>query len=67
VRFSLIHLDDEGISDTCWVVTPGVEKTVIAVPLQALDAFLPLLAEASRDLPEARCEVCEGDLLGEAR
>jgi hypothetical protein len=64
MRFSLIHLDDAGRSDEVHVLVPGVEKTLFATPLAVLAEFLPLLAEASADLPEARCSACGGDPLG---
>lgn len=64
MRFSLINLDDANESDEVYVYTPGGENVICAVPLMALDQLLPLLAEASADLPEFRCPACGGDPLG---
>ena len=61
MRFSLIHLDDADRSDEVYVVVPGAEKTVFAVPLGALDKFIPLVTTALRGLPQARCRACGGD------
>ena len=65
MRFSLINLDDANEFDEVYVYTPGGEKVVCAVPLAALDRFLPLVAEATADLPEFRCPACGGDPLGD--
>lgn len=65
MRFSLINVDNANASDEVYVFAPGGDKKVVcAVPLAALDKFLPLLAEASSDLPEYRCPACGGDPLG---
>ena len=61
MRFSLINLDDSDRSDEVYMLTPGYEKTVFAVPLAALDKFIPLVTTASRGVPEARCPTCGGD------
>ncbi len=67
MRFSLMHLDDEDRSDEAYLVVPGgPEKTVFAVPAAGLHHFLPLLAQATRDVPEAVCRHCGGDLIGRA-
>ncbi len=64
MRFSLINLDDGNESDEVFVVTPGGEKLICAVPLAALDKFLPLVADSRSDTPEYRCPACGGDPLG---
>lgn len=61
MRFSLINLDDAGRSDEVYMLTPGCEKTVFAVPLAALDKFIPMVTRASRSVPEARCPACGGN------
>lgn len=59
MQFSLIHLAEvpcEG--EEAFVVVPGGTKTAIAVPLDALPQFLPLLAQAAGELPPPRCPAC---------
>jgi hypothetical protein len=63
VRFSLIHVDDHGHSDEVMLVLPGVDKTVLAVPLGALGELLPMVTGASAHLPAATCPECGGDPL----
>lgn len=65
MRLSLINLDDENRSDEVFVYVPGGNDFISAVPLEALPQFLPLLANATADLPEARCPACGGDPLGQ--
>jgi len=63
MHFSLIHLAEvprEG--EEAFVVIPGGAKTVIAVPLDALPHFLPLLAQAAKGLPPPRCAACSARL-----
>ena len=63
MQFSVIHLAEapsEG--EEVFVVVPGGETTAIAVPLDALPQFLPLLAEAAGDLPQPRCPTCSARL-----
>jgi hypothetical protein len=63
MRFSVIHLADvPADGEEVYVVLPGGSKTAIAVPLDALPAFLPLLAQACRDLPPPRCPACSEQL-----
>jgi hypothetical protein len=63
MQFSVIHLAEvpsEG--EEVFVVVPGGTKTAIAVPLDALPQFLPLLAEASGELPPPSCPACSARL-----
>jgi hypothetical protein len=59
MQFSVIHLAEapsEG--EEVFVVVPGGTKTAIAVPLDTLPRFLPLLAQAAAALPPPRCPAC---------
>lgn len=61
MRFHLIHVDSEPRADAgeeAYVVTPGTARTAIAVPIDALPDFLPILSEALEDLPGQRCPCC---------
>lgn len=63
MHFSVIHLAEapsEG--EEVFVVIPGGTKTAIAVPLDDLAVFLPLLAQAAGDLPPPRCPACSARL-----
>jgi hypothetical protein len=63
MRFALMHLDDvPRDDDEVVVIVPGGPKTAFCVPLGALPAFLPLLADGAETLPEARCPVCSAGL-----
>jgi hypothetical protein len=63
MQFSLIHLAELPSEDEeVFVVVPGGTKTVIAVPLDALAQFLPLLARAAAGLPPPRCPACSARL-----
>ena len=65
--FCLMHLDAPGApgeDEEVYVVVPGAEKTAIALPLDALPQFLPLLEQAVRDLPSAQCSACHATLPG---
>ncbi len=66
MHFCAIHLDDASWppeEEQVYVVVPGggAKKTAIAVPLDALPQFLPLLEQAAevrrmrREHPEASC------------
>lgn len=61
MRFSLMHVDETS-DEVVLLVPDAAEPTAVCVPLDALPAFLPLLAEATADLPEQYCPAC-GDLL----
>ena len=59
--FCVIHVDPpcaEPEDEEVYVVVPGTGKTVMAVPLDALPQFLPLLEQAVCDLPSAQCTAC---------
>jgi hypothetical protein len=63
MQFSVIHLAEvpsEG--EEVFVVVPGGAKIAIAVPLDALPQFLPLLAQAAEELPPACCPACSARL-----
>jgi hypothetical protein len=63
MHFSVIHLAEVPSEDEeVFVVVPGGTKTAIAVPLDALPQFLPLLAQAAEDLPPPRCPACAARL-----
>jgi hypothetical protein len=64
VRFSLIHLDGDGGSDTVTLVVPGGEKVAVMLPLDALPEFLPLLDGATEALAEQCCGHCGEALPG---
>jgi hypothetical protein len=63
MQFSLIHLAEapcEG--EEVFVVVPGGTKTAMAVPLDALPQFLPLLTQAAEGLPAPCCPACSARL-----
>jgi hypothetical protein len=63
MQFSLLHLAEAPSEDEeVFVVVPGGTKTAIAVPLDALAQFLPLLAQAAAELPPPRCPACSARL-----
>jgi hypothetical protein len=63
MQFSLVHLAEVPSADEeVFVVVPGGTKTAMAVPLDALPQFLPLLAQAAAELPPPRCPVCSARL-----
>jgi hypothetical protein len=63
MQFSLIHLDEvPSDGEEVFVVVPGGTKTAMAVPLDALAQFLPLLAQAAAALPPPRCPACSARL-----
>lgn len=64
MRFCLMHLDDDGRSEELAVTVPGAERAVMMVELHSLPAFLPLLKDATADLPEQRCAACAAELPG---
>jgi hypothetical protein len=65
--FCVFHLDPPCAPDEdeeVYVIVPGTGKTAIALPLDALPQFLPLLEHAVRDLPPPQCSACTGALPG---
>jgi hypothetical protein len=62
MHFCAIHLDDLGAPDggeeEVYVVVPGDAKTALAVPLDALAQFLPLLEQAVGGDAWPRCPAC---------
>ena len=66
MRFCLIHVDDcdGGPDEEALVVVPGAAKAAFAVPLDALPAFLPLLAQAAEGLEQPVCSGCGSGLPG---
>ena len=61
MSFHLIHVDDDVRSDEheeAYVLMPGAAKTAIAVPIDALPGFMPVLAESVNGLPAQRCPDC---------
>ena len=67
MMFCAIHLDPpsaEPDDEEVYVVVPGAAKTAIAVPLDALAQFLPLLAQAVGDLPPPQCPACSATMPG---
>lgn len=63
-----MNLDDEPSADEeVYLLTPGdPSKTAIAVPLDALPRFLPVLERARSGLPPACCPACSDELPGGA-
>jgi hypothetical protein len=63
MHFALVHLDVTPADDEeVLIAVPGGAKTVIAVPLDALPNFLPLLEEAVENQPRACCPACSAVL-----
>ncbi len=63
MRFALLHLDEvPGPDEEVVVVVPGGPKAAFCVPLDALPAFLPLLAEGAEALPQPCCPACAAPL-----
>lgn len=63
--FCVIHLDPPCATpdeEEVYVVVPHSGKTAIALPLDALPKFLPLLEEAVCDLPPPQCAACTAAL-----
>jgi hypothetical protein len=61
MHFCAIHLDDAPRSpeaEEVYVVVPGGSKTAMAVPLDALAQFLPLLERAVGSASRPRCPAC---------
>jgi hypothetical protein len=63
MQFSLIHLAEVPCAgEEVFLVVPGGTKTAMAVPLDALPQFLPLLAQAAEGLPPPCCPACSAPL-----
>lgn len=63
--FCVIHRDSRRAThedEEVYVVVPGAAKTAIAVALDALPQFLPLLEQAVRELPVSHCAACNATL-----
>ena len=60
MHFCAVHLDDPGGApdEEVFLVVPGAAKTAIAVPLDALAQFLPLLERAAGGDELPRCPAC---------
>jgi hypothetical protein len=59
MHFSLIRLADQPVEgEEVYVVVPDGSRTAIAVPLDALADFLPILDEARSELAAPRCPAC---------
>ena len=59
--FCVLHLDDEPRRDgdeEVYVIVPHGSRTAIAVPLDALPRFLPLLERALGEAPLPECSAC---------
>jgi hypothetical protein len=50
--------------DEVMLTVPGAARAVIAIPLDALPEFLPLLHQATEDLGKQRCPACAAALPG---
>jgi hypothetical protein len=66
MHFCAIHLDDDeaplGEPEEVYVVVPGTAKTAMAVPLDALPAFLPVLERAVGTESVPQCPVCAAEI-----
>lgn len=59
MHFSLIRLAPEpSDGEEVYVLVPDGSKTAMAVPLDALPDFLPILEQARSGLPPSRCPAC---------
>jgi hypothetical protein len=62
-----MHMDEavrpfnEG--EEVYVLTPGGDRTALAVPLDAIPKVLELLAESLDGIPEQVCEHCGSELV----
>ena len=60
--YCFVHLlDDPDPADgeeEVYIVVPDTSKVAMAIPLEALPAFLPLLDQAVCDLPLPECPAC---------
>jgi hypothetical protein len=65
MHFCAIHLDDAPSApdaEEVYVVVPGGSKTAMAVPLDALAQFLPLLERAVGGPARPRCPTCAAEI-----
>lgn len=64
MHFILMNvLDDPSPGEEVYLLVPGdASRTVIAVPLDALPSFLPILERARAELPPACCPKCSAEL-----
>jgi hypothetical protein len=65
MHFCAIHLDDAPSApdaEEVYVVVPGGSKTAMAVPLDALEQFLPLLERAVGGAGRPRCPTCAAEI-----
>ena len=63
--FCVVHLDapsEPPEDEEIYVVVPGAAQTAIALPLDALPRFLPLLEQAVADLPPPQCTSCRATM-----
>jgi hypothetical protein len=59
MHFSLIRLADQPVEgEEVYLVVPDGSRIAIAVPLDALPDFLPILDEARSGLSAPRCPAC---------
>ena len=63
MRFSLMHVDETS-DEVVLIIPDGTQPVAVCVPLDAVPAFLPILAEATADLPEQCCPACADVLPG---
>lgn len=60
--YCYVHLEDApesaGGDEEIFIVVPDTSKIALAVPLDALPQFLPLLQRAVGDLPMPECPAC---------
>jgi len=68
MHFVLMHVfNDASPGEEVILLVPGESsKTAIAVPLDALPGFLPILERARSELPPACCPRCAAQLLAQA-
>jgi hypothetical protein len=61
--FVLMHLATiPSPGEEVYLVEPGGPKAAIAVPLDALPLFLPILGQATERRPLPRCPACAAEL-----
>lgn len=65
MHFCAIHLDDAPAApaaEEVYVVVPGGSKTAMALPLDTLAQFLPLLERAVGGPSRPRCPTCAAEI-----